>query len=234
MGSKPSDKSRGVAPTQLLHAATARALPAIAMIVIAAVAGVFGLGFARAQVEREVYRDRLAELTDRYDQLELRFNDAVRKTALTELVVDDDRSVAVGVRTVQGRTELIETPFDGRREIYVDYAIIEGRVQIRRVFDDQTPPSQALVINPSLADVNWDDIDDGSLGQAVYRSLQPGRWVIDVTGSGALGLRQAAIEEPITLESAPQIESFEEIQREAESAAAAVTWKDVLSKLLGW
>jgi len=217
----------------LAHAALWRGVPAAAILALTIVSGMFGLGYARARVEREVYRDRLAELTTRYDNLTTRYNDAVRRTALTELIVGEDRSLAVGVRTAAGDAERIETPYDASREIYVDYAIIEGRVWIRRVFDDATPPSEATLIDPELAQIRWDALGERSLGQAVYRSLEPGRWVIDVTGSGALGLRRATANERVTLADAPQIRRFDAIEREARAAAEGVTWFDALRRILG-
>lgn len=217
----------------LAHAALWRGVPAAAILALILVSGVFGLGYARAQVEREVYRDRLAEMTGRYDNLITRYNQAVRRTALTELIVGDDRSLAVGVRTAAGDVERIPTPYNAAREIYVDYAIIEGRVWIRRVFDDATPPSEATLIDPELAQIEWDALSERSLGQAVYRSLEPGRWVIDVTGSGALGLRRADANERITLGEAPEIRRFEAIEREARAAAESVTWFDALRRILG-
>jgi len=217
----------------LAHAALWRGIPAAAILALILVSSLFGLGYARAQVEREVYRERLAELTDRYDDLVARYNDAVRRTALTELIVGEDRSLTVGVRTAAGEIERIETPYDASREIYVDYAIIEGRVWIRRVFDDATPPSRATLIDPELAQIEWDALGERSLGQAVYRSLEPGRWVIDVTGSGALGLRPAAANETVTLSEAPEIRRFDAIEREARAAAESVTWLDAIRRVLG-
>lgn len=218
----------------LAHAALWRGVPAAAVLALIVISGLFGLGYARAQVEREVYRDRLLELTARYDRLVDRYNDAVRRTALTELIVGEDRSLAVGVRTAAGETERIETPYDASREIYVDYAILDGRVWIRRVFDDNTPPSRATLIDPELARIDWDALGERSLGQAVYRSLEPGRWVIDVTGSGALGLRPAGPDESVSLGEAPQIRRFRSIEQEARAAAESVTWIDALSRLLGF
>jgi len=206
-----------------------RALPAAAVVAGSVAAGLFGLELARLRVEREVFRDRLERLTTDYATLAERYNSAVRQTAVTELVVENG-GLDVVVRSVGGEMERIETPYDPSREIYVDFALIDGRVWIRRVFDASTPPSEATVVSPALATVNWNG-PGASFGQAVYRSLEEGRWVVSVSGSGALRLGRAESEAPAALAPAPDIAAFEEIEIEARNEAARVGWDELVSRL---
>lgn len=167
---------------------------------IVAIIGCFGIGFAtigyrlvKSDVRANVYKERLAELTNEYIRVRDLYDHAVRKTAITELVVKDD-AVSVRVRRADGSMQTIPTPFDPKGEVYVDFAVLDGRLMIRRVFDAKTPPSAGIVVDDALTDVDWKTIDPTgqsmTLGKAVYRSLTDGRWVIAVSGDGSLGLRR--------------------------------------------
>jgi hypothetical protein len=215
----------------LVHAAVSRGLPAVAVLAGVALAGVFGLSLVRAEAERGIYRDRLREVSADFDRLAAQYNQAIRKTAVTELVVADGRLTVV-VRNLEGTLAEIETPYDPSGEIYVDYAVLEGRVWIRRVFDMLTPPASAIVIDPKLAAIDWDD-PRAEVGKAVYRSLSDGRWVVTVSGSGSLGLRRTEGGEVITLAPPPLIAEFEEIEAEARRAADGVTLADIVERALG-
>jgi hypothetical protein len=105
---------------------------------------------------------------------------------VTELRVEDG-ALSVVIRDATGTERTIDTPYDPSREIYVDFAILDGRLWIRRVFDASTPPEEGLVIDPGLAEVDW-SLDPESHGKAAYRSLEEGRWVVSVSGDGSLGL----------------------------------------------
>ncbi|MBZ0171093.1 MAG: hypothetical protein K8E66_01810, partial [Phycisphaerales bacterium] len=190
-----------------------RVIPAAAVLAASGVAGLFGLELMRSRAEREIYRDRLADLTATYESLADRYNTAVRRTALTELVVEHGQLTIV-VQSAGGRIAEIDTPFDPAGEIYVDYAVIGGRVWIRRVFDENTPPSEGVVIDPAIASIEWDD-DEHEVGKAIYRSLGEGRWIVTVAGNGALGLRRVEPGEEIALGPAPAIDRFDVIQDEA-------------------
>ena len=109
---------------------------------------------------------------------------------MTELVVEDGK-LAVAIRDAGGAIRTIETPFDPSREIYVDFVVLDGRLWIRRVFDDRTPPEQGVLIDPALAQIDWSE-EQAAYGKATYRALAPGRWVVSVTGDGSLGLTRAA------------------------------------------
>ncbi len=208
-----------------------RVVPACAVLAASGVAGLFGLELMRARAEREIYRDRLADLTTTYDDLAGRYNTAVRRTAMTELVVENG-TLTVVVQSAGGRIADITTPFDPASEIYVDYAIIGGRVWIRRIFDEHTAPSEAMVIDPALANIDWND-DPSEVGKAIYRSLDEGRWIVTVAGNGGLGLRKAEPGEEIALGPAPAITDFDEVDAEAARTSGDIDWRDLLARVLG-
>lgn len=214
----------------MLHAIFAAGLPALAVTAGLVVVGLSGLAITRASVENEIYEHRLRELTASYAGLRDQYNSAVKQTAVTELVVEEG-ALSVAIRDGLGERVVIDTPYDPAREIYVDFAIVGGRVWIRRVFDEQTPPSAGTIIDNRYAEVDWESAG-AEVGKAVYRSLSEGRWVIGVSGNGGLSLRRALPEERIELQEAPRIASFEEIEAEATDAADRVSLRDVIDRLI--
>lgn len=208
-----------------------RVLPSLAVLAAAGVAGLFGLEMVRSRAESAVYRDRLAALTTDYAALTERYNAAVKRAAVTELVVEQG-ALSVAVRTDAGEIKRIATPYDPAKEVYVDFALIDGRVWIRRVFDAATPPVFATVIDPDLVEIDWEG-PGASFGQAVYRSLGEGRWVVTVTGSGALALTRADDQTPVALAPPPLVRAFEEVEAEARREAERVGWRELLARVLG-
>lgn len=158
------------------------------------------------RVEAEVYRARLEALNEDFLDLRSQYNEAVRRTAVTELVVANG-GLTVVIRTAQGELKAIPTAFDPTREIYVDYVVIDGRLWIRRVFDDATAPQAGLLIDPNLATVAW-DAPTAHHGKAAYRQLDEGRWVVSVTGNGTLGLARRSEKDISPLVSAPVIRDY--------------------------
>ena len=146
-----------------------------AAVVLLGVAGFVGYRLVQANLKADIYRDRLTALADDYDQLKQTYNRAVRKTAVTELVVRDG-ALSISIRTSEGVIRHIPTPFDPSGEVYIDYVVHNGRLWVRRVFDAQTPPSEGVLIEPQLAEVGWDD-PALAHGKAVYRRLGEGRWI---------------------------------------------------------
>lgn len=208
-----------------------RVVPALAVLGACGLAGVYGLELARSRAEREIYRERLESLVQGYEALAMQYNDAVRRTAVTELVVESGK-LAVVVRTAQGELRRIDTPYNPSGEIYVDFVLVNGRVWIRRVFDASTPPALGTVIDPQFADVSWNQ-DGSSYGKAVYRSLDEGRWVVRVSGNGALELTKATESVAEVLQPPPQVSSFDEVAEEARREAEAITWSDLVNRMLG-
>jgi hypothetical protein len=187
-----------------------------------------GYRFLRADVSARVYRNRLGALAGDYESLRWRYNDAVRRTAVAELLVRDGR-LSVRVRTIEGVVREIETPFNPAGEVYVDYAVVDGRLWIRRVFDAATPPGLGLVIDPALASVDWEK-PGATYGKAVYRTLSEGRWVVSVTGDGSLGLTRA--DEPTDLAAAPPVKDFAELTDETDARLRRMTPAEVLRAVL--
>jgi hypothetical protein len=203
----------------------------LALVGATAVVAIVGLRFAKADAANAVYKSRLQDLSSEYESLRSQYNTAVRQTAVTELVVQN-RSVTVQVRTIEGTVETIETDADAEQEIYVDFALIEGRLWIRRVFDADTPPSRATLINPKLAQIDWDS-ENALVGQAVYRQLGEGRWVVNTSGDGALALTRVSEDQVINLAPPPEIGEFEEIQTQVDQELDRVSWRDVFAAVLG-
>jgi len=165
-----------------------------------------GIGFIGFQNYKTIqnakqYKKELTALTKTY-------NEAVRKTAVTELIVKD-RQLSVSIRSTDGELQNIPTPYDPSDEIYVDYVVIEGRLWVRRVFDNKTAPQEGILIDPSLFAINWDE-QAAHEGKAVYRALDEGRWIISVTGDGSLGLQKVNSEKEVPLHSAPAVNKYEE------------------------
>ncbi|GJM18636.1 MAG: hypothetical protein DHS20C14_08490 [Phycisphaeraceae bacterium] len=209
-----------------------RVVPSLAVVAAAGVALLYGVQMARTSAEREIYRDRLRDIANQYEELRGLYNDAVRKTAVTELIVDEGR-VTVRVRTAEGVLTEIETPYDASREIYLDYAVLDGRVWIRRVFDDRTAPSEATVIDPRLAAIDW-DLSGAEVGKAVYRSLADGRWVVSVTGNGSLGLVKLADDAgEIELAAAPATLEFGEVEEQIQAELDRVKMRDLWAQVTG-
>lgn len=171
-------------------------------------AGYVGYRYIEQQTRADRAIAQLDAVTHDYERLRVSYNDLVRRTAVTELIVEDGK-LAVAIRTAEGELKRIETPYDPAGEIYVDYLVLDGRLWIRRVFDDKTTPRDATVITPTLSDVDW-SAKHVQLGKAVYRSLTEGRWTITVTGDGSLGLDRTPDPAP-PLEAPPKIQRFSEV-----------------------
>lgn len=190
-----------------------RRLATVGMAAVLGLAALAGYRLIRSDMTVEVYRERLAEATRAHGRLADRFNEVVKRTAVTELVVAQGR-MSVVVRNATGVVCTISTPYDPAGEIYVDYVVAEGRLWIRRVYDADTPPSKGQVIDPQLADFDWDQNHD-AVGKAVYRRLHDGRWIVTVSGDGSLGLAHLDPGEPEPeLAPPPPVKSYEQVEAE--------------------
>lgn len=183
------------------------------------VAAWMGYRFVRAGAAAEVYRQRLVDLSESYDALRDTYNESVRRSAVTELLVKDG-SLSVRVRAPDGQVREVPTPYDPRGEIYVDFVVVDGRLWIRRVFDAQTPPAQGVVIDPALGAVAWNE-NAAQVGKAVYRALDEGRWIVSVTGQGALGLVRAP-GGATDLVRAPDVKDYEAVAAEADDEVGRI------------
>jgi len=198
-------------------------------------AGLAGYEVLRVGLEADVYRERLEQASRDYAVLRDRYDEAIRRTAVTELVVEDGR-LSVAIRDAAGTARVIETPFDPSHEIYVDYAVLDGRLWIRRVFDDRTPPGEGVLVDPQLAQVDWDARGE-AYGKATYRSLGPGRWVVSVSGDGSLGLVRVPDGERPELAPPPPVRSYEPVEEARDDALRELGFLEVmraLARRLGW
>lgn len=195
-------------------------------IAVAGGAGLLAYQYLRAGAAAEIYRTRLTQLADDYEGLRTTYNEAVQKTAVTELAVHNGE-LSVRVVSESGLLREVATPYDPAGEIYVDYIVRGGRLWIRRVFDAETPPSQGVVIDPMLEAVAWGR-GEAEVGKAVYRALDEGRWVVSVTGSGSLGLVKVADDATVDLVPTPEVADYAaatvEADRDVESIGMAEVW----------
>lgn len=198
----------------------------LATVLLVAVA-VVGLSILRGRVAEDIYRQRLAELSDEYESLRDHYNEAVKKTAVTELRVEGGK-LSVDIVTAAGVHKSIETPFDPSEEIHVDYVVMDGRLWIRRVHDAKTPASQALLIDPALADIKWDSRGK-DYGLTIYRPLSEGRWVVRATANGALTLVKAENLEPVELAAPPRVRDYEQVQSEIEGELDEIGVLDLIT-----
>lgn len=208
-------------PTQLLTR--------IAVIMVVGAAGIFGYQLLRADLAAQVYRDRLEGLAGEYEQLRGQFNEVVAKTAVTELLVKDN-AVTVRIGSAAGTVETIETPFTAESELHVDYVVIDGRLLIRRLYDEQTPPSEALVIDPALAEIDW-EAPGARFGTTIYRTVGEGRWVISVSANGALDLSRAGDADVVELAEAPPVREYDELEAEAKAKIGDIGPGEVFRRL---
>jgi hypothetical protein len=206
-----------------------RALVSFVLVMGLGVAAFTSYRLVRARIEVEVYRNRLVDLRRDYEGLRGEYNRAVRKTAVTELVVQDG-TLSVSIRTAAGELETLETPYDPSLEIYVDYVVLDGRLWIRRVFDANTPPGEGLVVDPALVEVNWDS-EAATHGKAAYRQLDDGRWVVTVTGDGALGLARRQGNAPVELSPPPAIRSFDPVDAEIDHTLRDLSAREIARAL---
>ena len=206
-------------------------LLSLVLLVLLAAASFAAFRLLEARLAAEVYRERIAELASDYETLRERHNEAVRRTAVTELRVEGGE-LSVVVRTAEGELRVFASPYDPRKEIYVDYAVLDGRLWIRRVFDEDTPPGEGMLIDPELAHVEWDE-ESGSHGKAAYRALGEGRWVVDVTGDGSLGLARREPGETVELAPPPPVRDYAPVESEVRDALGSIGPGEALRVIVG-
>ena len=175
----------------------ARLLGAVGTLSLAVLFGVALYSYSKGTIVADIYRDQLRELNERYRRLNSQYNEVVRKTAVTELVLKDGQ-LSVVVRTAEGVLETIPTDLDPSREVHVEYIVKDGRLWIRRVYTLSDPDmagrayAKVKNINPRLVTVPWSD-DPDLQGLAVFRKdLTEGRWVVTTTGNAALALTKVS------------------------------------------
>jgi len=194
-------------------------------------ATVAGYQWARSEVAQDIYRDRLVLLQNDYRALAERYNQAVTPRPVTELLIEDGK-VCVVVRKGDGERVEIPTPFNAwEDELFVDYALVDGRLLIRRVFDEHTAArsEKTVVVDPELVEVDWQN-PSIPFGKAIYRSrMSDGRWIISVTGDGSLGLKKIDDDAKVLLETQPKVQEFapvdEQAKEDIESIGVGEVWQ---------
>eukprot|EP00752_Nemacystus_decipiens_P013530 g11988.t1 len=198
-------------------------------VVALGIAALLGYQWAKSSVAQEIYRDRLTRLQSDYKALAEQYNQAITPRPVTELLVEDG-TVCVIVRKGDGELVLVPTTFNAwEDELFVDYALVDGRLLIRRVFDEHTAArsDRAVVIDPDLVEVDWED-PAIPFGKAIYRSrMADGRWVISVTGDGSLGLKQIGDDTAVTLTAQPEVKKYEPVDERADEAVDRIGVGDV-------
>ena len=178
----------------------------------------------------DVYLERYTQLNDEHNDLIEQYNQAVTRTAVTELVVADG-GVTVNVRTADGLTEPHPVNADPTHPIYVDYVVKDGRLLIRRVFDSKSAPDDAGVIDSKLLNIDWND-PAVRHGQAIYRQLTDGRWIVTVSGDGSLALAKVEDDADVQLLPAPEVGEFDPID-EINQDIQRISPGDVFRRLFG-
>ncbi len=210
-------------------AAASRFLSITGVLAITALACFFGYRFVKADLTAQVYRERLATMAKDYETLRTTYQEAVRRSAVTELVVKDSK-LSVRVRGSSGVIREVPTGYDPAGEIYVDYVVIDQRLWIRRVFDSKTAPGQGLVIDPELKSVDWNS-PTAAHGKAVYRTLGEGTWIVSVSGDGSLGLAKSNA--PADLVAAPEIKDYSKVEVQTREQADNIGPGDIWKWLVG-
>jgi hypothetical protein len=183
----------------------------------------------RVEALSSAYRQRLHVLSEDYARLSARYDAVVKRTSVTELVVEGGQ-LSVVISTVEGELKRIPTPFDPKNEIHVDYVVRDGRLWIRRIHDSATSADHALLIDPALAGLSWESTGM-DYGITIYRPLSEGRWIISVTANGALSLVKEApgATPPATLEPAPRVQRFEQLDEAARNDVADLTFMELVA-----
>jgi hypothetical protein len=216
--------------------AMGRLLRVVGLLTLVGLGGAALYTHSKGNIVASIYRERLRAVTEDYRELRGLYNQVVKKTAVTELVLRDGE-LRVVVRTAEGVLKDIPTGLDPRREIHVEYVARDGRLWIRRVYTLTDPDSggraDALVVtvDPGLRDPPW--AKDADLqGLSVFRKdLSEGRWVVTTTGNAALALTKLAPGESSDLAGPPRVRDYRQIEREIQGEIDRLTATDVLERL---
>ncbi len=206
----------------------------LSFICVTGLAMLLGYNFARSNIAADLYRDRLREAVRENEAMRQTFNEVVKKTVVTELTVDEDGSVCVVFVSSDNTERIVPTPFKMGAEVYVDFIVRDGRLFLRRVFDEHTKPREALFIDSDLQTVDWKSMGSPR-GSATYAQLnEKGRWVVNVTGNGALELKKAddnAKREPLV--AMPKVKDYDQIEKELNTKVDEISPGDVVKSLFG-
>lgn len=203
----------------------------VALLAAIAFAGYY---LIKSHVEADLYHEKLVALSQDYEKLKTNYNQAVKKTAVTELLVNEDGSICVVFVSMNGEEKVVPTKFRMGSEIFVDFVIIDGRAFFRRVFDENTAPKEAMLIDPKLQEVEWDK-GHASSGKATYAKLtEQGRWVVTLTGNGSLDIRKKGDNEPQTvLVPSVDVNDYSQVEKDVKDTVNKISFGDVMGRLFG-
>lgn len=214
-----------------------RWLRGMGMVALIVLCGVALWRHSRGNIVAGIYRQRLEELSANYQQLRRQYNEAVRKTAVTELVLEGGQ-LSVVIRTAAGVIETIPTHLDANQEVHVEYLVQDGKLWIRRVYTLSEPDpggrahASVAMINPSLADPPWSK-DPSLKGLSVFRkNLTPGRWVVTTTGNAALDLKKLPPGQESQLTCPPPVRDFPAMEEEIRAEVAELGLMDFARNIL--
>jgi len=192
---------------------------------------------SKGRIVTDLYRQRLRELSDHYRELRGLYNEVVKKTAVTELVLSGGR-LSVVIRTAEGVLRTIPTELDPAKEVHVEYVARAGRLWIRRVYTMTDPDdagradAKVVIINPTLDDLPWTD-DADLQGLAVFRKqLTEGRWVVTTTGNAALALTKLESGQGSDLASPPPVRAYPELEQEIQAEVERLTVTEVVEQMI--
>jgi len=212
-------------------------LRAAAMAALAGLAAVAAYKYTKGNIAADIYRHRLRQLSDSYRGLRKQYNEVVKKTAVTELVLSGGR-LSVVVRTADGVLETIPTELDANQEVHVEYVAQDGRLWIRRVYTLTDPDlagrarAEVALINPSLGELPW-STDPNLQGLSVYRKeLTPGRWVVTTTGNAALALTKLPAGESSDLSGPPAVRDYGHVEEEVRTRLDELSVSDVVQRMI--
>ncbi|MEE9405769.1 MAG: hypothetical protein V3V20_12830 [Algisphaera sp.] len=203
------------------------------VIMLAFIGGLTYMGYQllRNRIAAEVYEERLIETTQELNQLAQQYNKAVTLTAVTELEVGEN-DLCVNVRTADGEVDRHPiSDINLANDIYIDYVVKDSRLLIRRVFDSTRAPDDARAIDSELLAIDWND-PAVSHGQAIYRKLSPGRWIVAASGSGALTLAKVETDVEVKLMPAPKVSAFSPVEETAKEIQS-IGPTEVIGRLFG-
>ena len=213
-----------------------RRLGTVAFILLVAAALLLGYWVIHAHLASKLLRDRIQTLAGECEPLRKNYNSAVKKTVVTELLVQDDDTICVVFVSADGSEQVRPTPFKRGSLLYVDYVIKQdGRLLLRGVFDYDTAPSAGVAINADFQTIERWKNKEVKAGNAVSQLVdKKGRWVVEVTGNGSLQLSKADDKAPrVPLVVSPQIKDFSQITKEIDASIGDIGPGDVFKAIVG-
>ncbi|MEX2213962.1 MAG: hypothetical protein WD768_07530 [Phycisphaeraceae bacterium] len=213
-----------------------RRLGTVAFILLVVGALLLGYWVIHGHLASQVLRDRIETLAKDYESLRNNFNEAVKKTVVTEFLVQEDGTICVVFVSADGSEQTRPTPYKRGAEVYADYIIKQdGRLLLRRVYDQLTAPIKGVSINTEYQTIeNWKEKEVIGGIAASGQLNEVGRWVVKVSGQGAMLLTKADDKEPrVPLLVAPTVKDYSQVTQEVDASIGNIGPGDVFKALVG-